>query len=221
MTDEWKQHILEEFAAWLDDLEEIPEPADAAAGNPPDLETLLREFTALRQEVRLQSRGNNRVGEQVERLAEQLSAELDSTRTVAATLRDDVPRARREGRERAITEFLDILEGVRRSAQAAESVSLPVLLLGRRARRRVRQALLKPLRLLESKATDCTRRLGLRETAALNQPFDSDTMRAVAATSTGRAPNAVTEIRRQGYTLDGNLLRVAEVCVEKEPKNHE
>ena len=175
MREQWKQDVLDEFAAWLDEAGATPALGEPPPeGMAPDLETLLREFTALRQEVRLQSRGSSRVGEQVERMAEQLSAELDTTRTVAATLREDVPRARREGKERAVLELLELLEGVRRSAEAAESASLPRLLVGRRARRSARETLLHPLRLLESKATDGARRLGLRETAAPGQPFDPD-----------------------------------------------
>lgn len=214
----WKQRILDDFTRWLDQLEDVPpKPEDSAPAQPPDLETLLREFTALRQEVRLQSRGNSKVGEQIEKLAEQLSGELESTRTAAASIREDIPRARKESKQRVILEMLDILEGLRRSAAAADSAPLPRLMLRSGTRAKTRQTLAEPLRLLDSKAADCARRLGLEEIAALGRTFDSMTMRAVAATTTGAPANTITEIRRQGYRLDGETIRLAEVCVEKSP----
>lgn len=214
----WKQRILDDFTTWLDQLEDAPHyPEDSASPHPPDLETLLREFTALRQEVRLQSRGNSKVGEQIEKLAEQLSAELESTRTVATALREDIPRARKESKQRVILEMLDIIEGLRRSAAAAESVPLPRVMLRSGTRDKTRQSIVDPLRLLDSKVADCARRLGLEEIAAIGRPFDSTSMRAVSATSTGAAANTITEIRRQGYRLDGEIIRLAEVCVEKSP----
>lgn len=60
----WKEKALADFKSWLDDLPaEKPDPkANASAGLPMDacdLYTLLTEFTALRQEIRLQNREQN------------------------------------------------------------------------------------------------------------------------------------------------------------------
>ncbi len=216
---QWKQQILDDFAAWLDALDEPPAATEEDAGNKqPDLETLLAEFTALRQEVRLQSRSGNKLGEQVENLSADLSEKLDAVNRVSAAVQEELPKTRKETKKQVVKEVLEVIEAAERSLHNAEAPSLPRILLRPGARQKAREKLARPVQLLNTKIEDMTRRLGLEKTAAPGMPFDPETMRAVSSTNStlsGESRPVVSQVLRAGYRLDGEVIQTAEVKVEQ------
>lgn len=212
---QWKQDMLDEFSAWLDEIDELSDQSTATpVAREPDLETLLREFTALRQEVKLQARTGSKIGDLVTLLSEDLNKKFHTIEKLEKTLNEKIPQARRESKRQAIAMFFDILEAINRTAESMEQSSLPVLLTPS-SRKKALEELMMPLGLLKSKVTHLMCQIDLQEVAAEGKKYNSLQMRAAHTSQTGAISNTVTGILRQGYLLDGELVRTAEVIVEK------
>lgn len=210
---EWKQVILDDFSQWLDEIEQFPEAATPAIKEP-DLETLLREFTALRQEVKIQTRAGSKLAPMVAQVSEDLSKNTKSMDTLETVVREKIPQVRKEVKRQSIESFFDILEAIKRTAQSMEQITLPILLTPS-SRKKALQDIMVPLGLLRGKANDLMSQIRLEEVAQPGDKFNSLHMRAVHTSQTDALENSVTEVLRQGYLLDGELVRTAEVVVEQ------
>jgi len=217
-----KRNILADFSAWLDELD--AEDLRAATDPPeddsaPDLFSFFSELAALRRDVQLQGKASQGLRSDVQDVTNELKTGVEEqVRNLANAvidIKNQVPRARREAQTAIALEFVEIAEGLERCRDLQTPASLP-LFLTRGRREAVLRELHRPIGLLAAKAGDALRRLGIRSIAAVGDTFSPGTMRAADTTSgSGRASGTVTEIVRQGYTLNDDVLRVAEVKVEK------
>lgn len=213
----WKQKILDDFAAWLDELEECPEADENTQESElPDLETLLREFAALKQEVRLQSRGSSRLSEKVEALSGEL---LDGVNRLEESLTrnlQDPSRIKKEATRKTVLAFVDVFEAINRThATVRDLPPPPRVLWSNTARDAYKTELAEPLQILTVKADELKKRIGLENTVRLGAKFDADLMRVVGTTNTQAPSKTVTEVLKPGYRLHDEIVQVAEVHVEE------
>ena len=218
--DNWqkqKDHILDNFKEWLDELDELPlnEPTSTPEVG---LLDLFGEFSALRQEIKLQSKTNQSIAGQLNKFSGDLHEKLDRSHDFTAAINDlkgQIPQARQEARQEVLLELLPIIEGLERTLETLKKNSLPTFLFGA-AKEKQQQNFIQPINILQSKAADSLARLDVESVANLGSSFDANTMRAVGTTKkSGREPGQISEILRQGYTLRGHILQTAEVKVEK------
>ncbi len=221
---QWKQDIIDDFTAWLDALPETPERAengdDCESSDPDSFEqtdwnTLLRELTALRQEVKLQSRGNAKIGDSISKLAAELSDELSHVKSMTAAVKDEIPKARRDAERAAIMPALEVFEAIQRCQEIITKTKIPRLALSSKARRRHEQNIVEPVRILKSKLDEFMRRMHLEPVAETGMSFSADSMHVLGTSTSGAPKNTVTKVLSQGYRLRGSLLKTAEVHVEK------
>ena len=211
-SDTWKQQALEDFGTWLEAL-----PAVETSGDPGpqacDLYTLLLEFAALRQEIKLQSRQQRTTLRTQENLSDQLQALVAQFDQRIARL-DQVQEHtwRRKIEDAAVLPFLDVRDALIRGMMAARRVA--------QTRSFWRRPPLGMDAVVEGYAMSLRRfdrsldRLGIRPIQTIGRPFDATRMRAVEKRSVAdQQPGIVLEETLSGFLRGDGVLRTAEVVV--------
>lgn len=195
-----------------DEYDEFDQPDEPDA---PDLFTLLAELAALKNEVRLETR-------QVKAAFDQFSALFESLNANARRLQEELDRER----ERAATQrreeenplLLELLE--LRDRLLAGNAQAQRYAPGWFARRggagdfvaSMAEGMTMNVRHLDRLLV----KRGVRPLEVLQRPFDPHTMRAMETAHDPNLPaGQVTAVLRDGFTRDGQLLRVADVIVNK------
>ena len=216
--DDWKERALEDFREWLDDL---PEPAededkedDTGKSREIDLRDLFAEFAALRQEIRLQNREQARAGRELAKAAESYETASRLIRRREDDLAAFERRVATEAENRCLRSVLEVHDALVRGRDAAVA-------LGER-----RGLLRRPVRgiagVVEGYALALRRfdrmlaRFRVRRLPTTGHPFDSRTMHAVEVRRIEQAGDGeVVEELLGGFTRDGDVLRLAEVAVNR------
>ncbi len=216
----WKERALADFRQWLDETDGwAAPPEDASEGetrepSEPDLRALFAEFAALRQEVRLQNREQSRAVRELARAADGYEA---ATRLIQGR-EDDLAafekRIAREAENRCLRSVLEVRDALVRGRQAAVAVrERPGLF------RRPPRGVTGVVEGYEIALRRCDRMLsgfGVESVKTTGHPFDSRTMHAMETRRTGQTGNGVVvEELRSGFTRNGEVLRLADVAVNR------
>lgn len=222
MNIETKEQLLERFRAYLDELPEAVPTEATEADRRTDLYSLFAELVALKTEVRLESR-------QVKTVLDEFKSVFDTLQASQSQLGGELDRARgavAEQRRAALKPLLlelvdlrDRLEAGLRVLQGYRPSLLGRLLGVARRERTLLQAVVQgqdiSLRRLDQMLSN-------QQVAALpaqGNPLDPHTMRAAELDQRPDLANGiVTGELRKGYTWQGELLRLAEVKVNRKPE---
>lgn len=215
---ERRRHLLEVVARWLDELDQAEPPPPGVAPEvtvssepAPDLFSVLSQLTALTRETQLQGRATHRLHAELGTALDKLAANITSPEAMARRLAE----ARHEGRLELVAELLEVRDRFTRGLEVARRRL--ATLRGIRARfgqRPVLAALVKGSALARERLDDLLRRLDVVEIPCLGRPFDPAVMRASDVAAAGaHAPGTVVELFRPGYTVNGRVIRFAEVKV--------
>jgi len=215
LDDSIKQTLIDRFRGYLDTVEDGEEPPDDP-GETADLFSVLVEMAALRSEVRTESR-------LVKEALEQFRGVFDALQASQATLQRELDRARTETRDQAQSALrpllLDVID-LRDRLVAALTLSAAArprwrVRLWRRDRSGVaawQEGLRMTSRRLDQVLLD--RRVVATQLAGL--PFDPQLARAIGtAADSSVAEGTVIEEVRAGFLWDDQVLRTAEVIVNK------
>ncbi|HAS82893.1 MAG TPA: nucleotide exchange factor GrpE [Verrucomicrobia bacterium] len=216
----WKDAVLADFKAWLDALpddEPLPGDEDAEQVEDADLLSLVGEMTALRQEVKLMSRGTGKLSRTVEQVSQDVS-------TNVVPLADEIRRLDREARTSEtrgvlsplLLELGDLREGLREVTSKTSLLVRPWYLPQRRwaSLGIVRQR--EDLDVLVRRIDSTLERHAVKPIAAEAMPFDARCMTAEGVTRSGRvSPGHVSTVVKQGFSVAGGILRPAHVMVEE------
>jgi len=221
MDTETREHLLEQFCTVLDTLPDAPEADEA--GRRTDLYSLFAELVALKTEVRLESR-------QVKTALDEFRAVFETLQASQAQLGGELERAHSavpEQQRAALKPLLLELVELRDRFEAGLRVlnqyrpTRWVRWLGQRRRERdllqaVAQGQDISLRRLDHL-------LNAQQVVALDaagKRLDPHTMRAAELDQRPDLANGiVTEELRRGYLWQGELLRLAEVKVNRRPES--
>lgn len=219
---DWKERALEDFRAWLDDLPGAADDADegedaeGGAGEPRevDLRDLFAEFAALRQEVRLQNREQSRASRELAKAAES----CDTASRLVRRREDDLAafekRVVAEAENRCLRSVLEVHDALVRGRDAAMALRERRGLFGRPVRGvgGVVEGYELALRRFERMLA----RFGVRRTQSTGRPFDSRIMHAMEVRRVEQAEDGVVvEELLGGFTRDGDVLRLADVAVNR------
>ena len=213
-----REQLIAQFCASLDQLQHDDGDADAdAAGEPRvDLHALLAEMAALKNEIRLESR-------QFKSMLDEMRGFCDVLRQQNERLNRDLERAREQagavGRQAERGLLLDMLDlhdrlkaGVDASA-ARRPGALARLLPGET---RFAHSLAQGLALTLQRVNDVLAGYRVRPIDVMGQTLDPQLMQAVGVESvSGAADGQVLRETRRGFFHGGDLLRAAEVIVNK------
>lgn len=217
-----RERLLERFAAYLDAQpgpgESDLDPSTQAAGpepQAPDLFTLLAELTALKNEVKLESR-------QVKGALDQFRDAFDLVRRTQGRL-DEGEAERRESDRRAreaserdlLLELLELRDRFQAGYDQARRYDPGWLArLGKADSFVAKMA--EGMGMNLGRLDDTLARRGVRPLRALGQRFDPQTMHAAeAGWDSSQADGLVLAERRRGFLQGERLLRPAEVVVNR------
>ena len=210
---DWKIAILADFAGWLKDLASAPADAAPTPEKRRGLADLYSEIAALRQEIVLQNRAQQKsvVGLDSAKAAFfELGTQL---RGQTAALKGAVAK-QGEGPEAlaVITSFLEIRDSLERTQALAQQL---ISSEGLRATGDADPASLAPtLGLVLRKFDRTLEDHGVSRIGTVGMPFDPSTMSAVGTRKDPEVQNGtVLEEVRGGFLLGERVLRTAEVFV--------
>jgi len=209
-----KERLIEEFRACLETWEEGD--GDEEGASPVDLHTLLTEMAALKNEIRLESR-------QFKSMLEEMRSFGDALREQNERLNRDLERAREQaaaGRQKAerglLLDMLDLRDRLQAGVDANTAHRPPFFARLAPGETRFAASLGQGLALTLSRLDDVLAGYRVRPLDVVGQALDPHTMRAVGVeTMPGQPDGAVLFEARRGFFHGGELLRAAEVIVNK------
>lgn len=230
-----KEALIERFRAYLEqpaaavqadsglssDAADEPVAADApdrleeAPPDAPDLFSLLAEVASLKNEVKLESR-------QVKTALDEFRGLFEALQSAGSRLEQEQQRRREQERSARLREhkelLLELLELRDRLQAGHASVAgyRPKGLFGRRRAREFAAAMAEGLAMNLRRLDETLARRGVRPLPAIGKAFDPHRMHAAELAFDPEIPiGEVIAERRPGFLLEGELLRTAEVVVNR------
>ena len=212
--DDWKQGALEDFQRWLDAMEVPPEDEESEFPEC-SLHDLFAEFAALRQEVRLQNREQSRAGRELVKAA----AMYETAARLAQRREEDMAalerRVSRAAEDRCLRSVLEVRDALVRGREAAVQLRDGPRGLFRRPPPGI-AGVAEGYELALRRFDRVLSGFGVQLVQTVRHPFDSRTMHAVEVRRVERiGDGAVVEELRSGFTRDGEVLRLADVAVNR------
>jgi molecular chaperone GrpE len=210
-SEQWKEKALDDFTAWLATLPDS-QPGEEPGLEACDLYTLLTEFAALRQEIKLQSRQQRTTLRDQEALAERFQSIDEQLEDRIARLDQVHDALRRDIEVKAVQPFLDVRDALVRGESAARAAA--------RARGFWRRTPKGIDAVVEGYAMGLRRfdrsldQLGVKPIVTIDRPFDAACMRAVEKRFVAdKEQGIVLEEILGGFMRNGEVLRTADVVV--------
>ena len=212
--DEWKRRVLEDFGRWLDEVAEDSGECEAGEAREPGLHDLFAELAALRQEVRLQNREQSKAGRELAQAAARHDAAAEWMERHRNDLAAFEKRIAREAENRCLRSVLEVRDALARGLEAATALrDRPGLF--RRPVRGVR-GVVEGYEIALRRFDRMLSRFGVRRLRTEGQPFDARTMHAAEIRRVERVGSGmVVQELLSGYTRDGDVLRLADVAVNR------
>lgn len=212
--DEWMWAILADFRQWLEELPEETLSDTEEKGRDIDLRELFAEFTALRQEVRLQNREQAKSVRQLERAAEtheQLAERLQRRDEELSAFEE---RVRRATERQTLLPFLEVRDALVRGRDAAAGLD---------ARRTLFRrpppgigGVVEGYEMAIRRFDRTLDQLGVRVVSTVGYPFDARFMDAISTRQLDQVEDGlVVEELRGGFARGDEVVRPAEVVVNR------
>jgi molecular chaperone GrpE (heat shock protein) len=217
---EWKEALREDFEQWLEDLDELPEPEEEGSRDEesPDLYSFYEQLAAANTETR---KSNRRVAEAISQWSEtvgRFDSSLAPLRETITQLTAAQPKGGEMSRPHCLA-LVELLDRLQRVGQAF-GTSAPKSSWWRSNDAAWRQAWETQRQALDitlSHLQGLLAKEGVTRIEALGQTFDPSVMTAVAVETNPSRPNqAVLKELAAGYRRNGELLRAAQVKVNRQ-----
>ena len=212
--DEWMWAILADFRQWLEELPEDSLTDTEENGENIDLRDLFAEFTALRQEVRLQNREQAKSVRQLEKAAEiheQLAERLQRRDEELSAFEE---RVRRAAERQTLLPFLEVRDALMRGRDAAAGLDAKRTLF-RRPPPGI-DGVVEGYEMAIRRFDRALDQLGVRVVPTVGHPFDARFMAAVGARQLDQVEDGlVVEELRGGFARGDEVVRPAEVVVNR------
>lgn len=224
MNAEARDRLVEQFRTYLDDTapsaadNEIEATRDVATEASCDLFTLFTELAALKNEVRLESRqlkvALEKFGELFDSLHEsnqQLTRELNTQRNASS-------HAIGDAESKLLLEIVDLRDRLQAGLDTAQGYRATGLARLSGTPAGFIESLADGMAISLRRTDELLARYRVVPLAAVGQPLDPSTMHANAVESHENKPDGtvLNEVRK-GYTRNDDVLRLAEVIVNKRP----
>ncbi len=211
LDDTEKLRLVGEFRAFLDQWEDGADDAELL-----DLRSLLAEMAALKNEVRLESRQFRSALEELKTHGEALRLQNERLTRDLDRVRGEAAHAQRQAERRLLLGIVDLRDRLQAGADAAAARRPSALARLVPGETRFARAVSEGLTLTLQRLDQLLETHRVRPIEVLGKPLDPQIMRALGVEAAPDAPEGVVlrEVRR-GFHLGGDLLRAAEVIVNK------
>lgn len=214
----WKAKSLSDFQDWLIDLPEDLSPTQSATLDSCDLYTILSEFSALRQEIKMQNRAQSRA---INTLSETLdeyerTSNLFKERTEGIALLEERIRTTsiQASEKRTVMPFLDMRDALVRGYDSCKRISENTSLL--RPSPKGIESIIEGYEMAIRRFDRALASVDIKPLECFGKPFDPKTMRAVGTKSVkDYADGIVVEEMLTGFIRKQEIIRLAEVTVNK------
>jgi molecular chaperone GrpE len=208
-----KDRLIEEFRACLDDWAGDESEEDSA---PVDLHTLLAEMAALKNEIRLESRQFKTMLEEMRQFGEALREQNERLNRDLERVREQAAAGKRQAERGLLLGLLDLRDRLAAGVDAGGARRPSFLARLLPAETRFAQSLVRGQTLTLRRVDELLAEHQVRAFDAIGQMLDPHRMRAVGAETAPDKPDGqVLHIVRHGFHHHGELLRAAEVIVNK------
>lgn len=221
MDAEAKQRLLDEFRACLDDWDKSGGSAGDEAGgegaeSPVDLALLFAELSVLRNEVRVEARQFKTALEDMRALSELLGEQNRRLTRDLERARETEGNAQRQTERRLLLDMLDVRDRIAAAMSAFRAYRPGLLSRLAPVETKLAQGLGEGIELTLRRLDDLLGERRVRAIEAIGGRLDPNIMRAVGVESVAQRPaGEVLAEARRGYMRDDELLRLAEVIVNK------
>ena len=213
---DWKEPLREQFESWLESVDELSEVDEETEA--PDLYSLYEQFVAFRNESRT---GNRKSAEVFSRFGESLAnfdGELKRLREQGSRI--DTAQSDKTALPRpqclALVEMLDRMLRLRAALARRPAETRLAWFRPNAAWKAAWENVAQGFAIVTVHLEKLLENAGVRPISTLGEPFDPIAMVAVAIVSSpGRPENAVMEEVSRGYRWRDEVLRPAEVKINK------
>ncbi|MBK7424264.1 MAG: nucleotide exchange factor GrpE [Propionivibrio sp.] len=218
MDAETKDRLMDEFRACLDDWE----PDDGTSAKPQEneppvnLALLFTELAVLRNEVRVEACQFKTALDEMRSLTELLGKHNQRLAQELERSREAQGAALRQAETRLLLEVLDVRDRIAAAVSVSDAYEPGFLARFARKETQLTQGLSAGIALTLRRIDDLLAERRVRPLEAVGGRLDPHTMRAVGVEWLAQRPpgEVISEVRR-GYTRDDEMLRLAEVIVNK------
>jgi molecular chaperone GrpE (heat shock protein) len=224
---EWKQTAIRDFKFWLEDLPDTIPGDKGGITESCDLYTLLSEFSALRQEIKIQNREQSRTLETLGSFIGAYQETFDIFKEKTGQLAELEERIRYAGERKAVLPFLDVRDALIRGQKASLELSEAFQDLALKSKGFFRSLpkgtdeIIEGMKGIAEGYEMAVRRFDralelveIYPTDTVGQPFDPKTMKAVGKRSEPeKDPGTVLEEYLSGFIRRGEMVRIAQVIV--------
>ena len=218
MDAETKARLTDEFRACLDDWEAADVMVAVSQENEPavNLALLFTELAVLRNEVRVEARQFKTALDEMRALTEVLDTQNKRLALDLERARETQRDALRQAETRLLLDMLDVRDRIAAAVGVAEDYQPGFLARFANKERHLAQGLSEGITLTLRRIDDLLAERHVRPIEAVGCRLDPHTMRAVGIQWQAQcSPGEVLSEARRGYTRDDDLLRLAEVIVNK------
>lgn len=215
MDTETIERLVAEFRACLEDGPETVD-VDAATAPPVNLALLFTELAVLRNEVRTQARQFKTALDDMRALNELLGAQNQRLTHDLERARATEGTAQRQTERRLLLDLLDVRDRIEAAVVVFQAWQPSLLSRFAPTETKLAQGLGAGIELTLRRLDDLLVERRVRPIDAIGNRLDPNTMRAVAVENIqSRAAGEVLREVRRGYLRHDELLRLAEVIVNK------
>jgi molecular chaperone GrpE (heat shock protein) len=209
---EWKGAAIADFQQWLSELPDEPPPTQGVDMVSCDLYTLLNEFVALRQEIKMQNREQHKTLQIQQSLIDTHKAVMTIFSEKSRQLDALEERIRRHAEMQALTPFFEVRDALQRGLQAGRKRAATKRWF-RRANKDM-TGILEGYEMAIRRFDRALAQVGIHPVETVGHAFDSTVMKAVGTrTDSGAEPGIVLEEQLGGLIRGETLLRTAQVIV--------
>jgi molecular chaperone GrpE (heat shock protein) len=219
---EWKDKTLEDFRCWLDTLPEGPPSNDTVSPEACDLYTLLAEFSALRQEIKLQNRQQSKsiktfttFMDSYEGIVASFKEPADQYRQRMQDIRELENSIRQTVEKNTVRHFLDVRDALLRGRTAARAANHQTSSFFRKKTNHM-HGIIEGYNMAIRRFDRALAAMDVYPVETLQRPFDPVTMKAVDTREEPGIENGIViEEQLGGFTMHDEVLRTAEVVVSQ------
>ncbi|CAN2041247.1 molecular chaperone GrpE [Candidatus Magnetomoraceae bacterium gMMP-15] len=210
----WKKDALKDFTSWLEDISDKYQFDEAPLPDSCDLYTLLSEFSALRQEIKIQNREQSKALKTHNSFINAYRETADLFKDRSKKLAELEKNISKSSEKRAVMPFLDIRDALVRGRDAGLNLSE-----SHSSHQKIEEieGIVEGYEMAIRRFDRALALLDIYPTNSVGRPFDPKIMKAVDKTYLpDMEKNMVIEEQLSGFIRDEEVLRTAEVIVNNE-----